>query len=96
MDTITALPVPALRPLHRPRRPTARRRALERAGWRTWLSHQENQRRGTDGVLTGVATVWQVEAEHSCGQACTIEAASQAAAWAIAVRHAVRHDCGRG
>jgi hypothetical protein len=95
MDTIAVIPVSALRPLRRPRRPTARRRALERAGWRTWLSHQENQRRARDGQLTGVATFWQVEAEHTCGLVCTIEAGSPAAAWATASRHAADHRCSR-
>ena len=95
MDTIATLPVSAVRPLRRLRRPTARRRALERAGWRTWLSHQENQQRTRDGRLTRVAASWQVEAEHTCGLVCTIEAGSAAAAWATAARHAADHRCTR-
>ena len=51
------------RPL--PRRPLRHRRALERAGWRTWLEYSENLIRNGDGVLVSVEPRWTAEAEHA-------------------------------
>lgn len=43
----------------------ADRRALERAGWRTFLSYRENHERGWDGTLLAVTPVWVAEAERA-------------------------------
>jgi len=43
----------------------ADRRALERAGWRTFLSYRENHVRGWDGTLLAVTPVWVAEAERA-------------------------------
>lgn len=41
------------------------RRALELVGWRTTLEHRENHRRGSDGRLLEVRTLWLAEAERA-------------------------------
>ncbi|MCB1000493.1 MAG: hypothetical protein KDB40_14450 [Acidimicrobiales bacterium] len=43
----------------------ADRRALERSGWRTFLSYRENHERGWDGTLLSVTPVWVAEAERA-------------------------------
>ena len=65
-----------------------RRRSLEAAGWRTWLTYCENHRRGGDGRMIGVDERWQVELEHLDGRTVTVEASSTAAAWSAAYRAA--------
>ncbi len=71
--------------LHRrPRTPDRRRRALEGAGWRTWLSYRENHCRDDDGRMVAVDERWVVELEHLDGHSLTIEASSPAAAWLLA------------
>jgi hypothetical protein len=76
MDTV-ALP-------RRPRTPDRRRRALEAAGWRTWLTYRENHRRDDDGRMVGVDERWVAEMEHVDGTTLTVEASSPAAAWLAA------------
>ncbi len=66
-----------------------RRRSLEAAGWRTWLSYCENHhRRDVDGRMVGVDERWQIEMEHLDGRTVTVEAATSAAAWSAAYRAA--------
>jgi hypothetical protein len=74
--------------LRRPRTPDRRRRALEDAGWRTWLTYRENHRRDEDGRMVAVEERWMVEMEHLDGGTWTVEAASPAAAWLAALRRA--------
>jgi hypothetical protein len=73
-----------LAPPRRPRTPDRRRRALECAGWRTWLSYRENHRRDEGGRMIGVDERWVVELEHLDGDSFTVEASSPAAAWLLA------------
>jgi hypothetical protein len=40
------------------------RRSLELDGWRTTLDYRENHRRGRDGRLLGVSSLWYAEAER--------------------------------
>jgi hypothetical protein len=65
-----------------------RRRSLEAAGWRTWLTYCENHRRGDGGRMIGIDERWQVEMEHLDGRAITVEATSSSAAWSAAYRAA--------
>jgi hypothetical protein len=57
------------------------RRALERAGWRTFLSYRENHVRRSDGELVAVEATWICEAERT-GMWATATAPTPAAAWA--------------
>ncbi len=52
------------------------RRALERAGWRTFLAYRENHVRAWDGTLLAVTPVWVAEAERA-DRAATARAAAQ-------------------
>lgn len=61
--------------------PSRRRRALEAAGWRTWLTYTENHRRDVNGRMVALDQRWQVELEHVDGTALAVEAPSAAAAW---------------
>ena len=56
------------------------RRALERAGWRTFLSYRENHVRAWDGTLLSVTPVWLAEAERSDKAASARAGAVQASA----------------
>ena len=76
MDTVALL--------RRRRTPDRRRRALEDAGWRTWLTYRENHRRDQAGRMVGVDGCWVAELEHLDGTTVTVEASSPAAAWLIA------------
>lgn len=65
------------------------RRALERAGWRTFLSYRENHVRAWDGTLLSVTPVWLAEAER-CDRAASARAGAVQAsaptvdeAWAL-------------
>lgn len=71
-----------LRRLHAPDR---RRRALEAAGWRTWLSYHENHHRAPDGRMTAVEPCWVAELERPDGRVLTVTASSPAAAWRAAI-----------
>ena len=64
--------------------PSRRRRALEAAGWRTWLSYTENHRRDMSGRMVALDQRWMVELEHVDGPALAVEAPSTAAAWEAA------------
>jgi hypothetical protein len=73
--------------LRRPvRTPDRRRRALEAAGWRTWLTYSENHERDLDGRMTGVDGRWTVELEHLDGRSLSVQASSVSAAWWAACR----------
>jgi len=67
----------------------ADRRALERAGWRTFLSYRENHVRGWDGTLLTVTPVWMAEAERADRAASTRSVALEVSgttideAWAL-------------
>jgi hypothetical protein len=63
-----------------------RRRALEAAGWRTWLEYQENHHRAEDGRMVAVDARWVVELERGDGASIVVAAASPAAAWRRAGR----------
>ncbi len=76
MDTVALL--------RRPRTPDRRRRALEDAGWRTWLTYRENHRRDDAGRMVAVDERWVAEMEHVDGATVTVEASSPAAAWLAA------------
>lgn len=78
MDTMAKQP--------RLRVPDRHRRALEAAGWRTWLDYRENHRRDHDGRMVGVEQHWVAELEHVDGTVLAVEAASPAAAWSAARR----------
>ena len=82
METI-ALRQPATR-LRARRVRDWRRRALEAAGWRTWLSYSENHRRDDTGRMIAIDERWIVELEHVDGRSFAVEAASPAAAWLAA------------
>lgn len=69
----------------RPHTPDRRRRALEAAGWRTWLSYHENHHRSADGRMTAVEPCWVAELERPDGRALTVTASSPAAAWRAAI-----------
>jgi hypothetical protein len=58
----------------------ADRRALERAGWRTFLSYRENHVRAWDGTLLSVTPVWIAEAERADKAASARAGAVQASA----------------
>jgi hypothetical protein len=62
----------------------SRRRALEAAGWRTWLSYTENHRRDASGRMVAIDERWVVELEHIDGAALAVEAPTSSAAWAAA------------
>ena len=51
-----------------PHRPVRHRRALERAGWRTWLDYCENHVRRPDGELVAIEPRWTAEAERVEGE----------------------------
>jgi predicted deacetylase len=57
------------------------RRALERAGWRTLLTYQENHVRRSDGELVALEASWIGEAER-VGTWARVTAPTPAAAWA--------------
>jgi hypothetical protein len=65
-----------------------RRRALEAAGWRTWLTYHENHRRDAAGRLVALDERWSVELEHADGTEFGVEGPSPAAAWLAAWTHA--------
>ena len=69
---------------HSRRLPWSRRRSLEAAGWRTWVSYTENHRRDANGRLIGLDQRGLVELEHFDGEVLAVEASSQSAAWAAA------------
>ncbi len=85
METI-ALPVPGRTTTRtRVRRVrAARRRSLEAAGWRTWLTYQENHHRNGTGRMVALDERWVVELEHVDGTAFAVEARTPGAAWALA------------
>jgi hypothetical protein len=64
--------------------PSRRRRALEAAGWRTWLSYTENHRRDLSGRMVALDQRWLVELEHVDGTSMVVEAPSTGAAWEAA------------
>jgi hypothetical protein len=70
--------------LRRPRTPDRRRRALEDAGWRTWLNYRENHRRDEQGRMVTVEERWVAELEHVNGATIQVEASSPASAWLAA------------
>lgn len=76
MDTVALL--------RRPKSPDRRRRALEDAGWRTWLTYRENHRRDDAGRMVAVDGCWVAEMEHVDGTTVMVEASSPAAAWLAA------------
>jgi hypothetical protein len=88
MDTIT-LQQPATR-LRARRVRDWRRRALESAGWRTWLSYSENHRRDHTGRMVAIDERWVVELEHVDGSSFAVEAASPSGAWVAAWEQARR------
>ena len=59
------------------------RRALERAGWRTFLAYRENHVRAWDGTLLAVTPVWVAEAERADRAASARAAAQQVSAATI-------------
>ena len=61
-----------------------RRRALEAAGWRTWLVYRENHHRDPSGRMVALDECWVVELEHEDGSSLLVEARSPAAAWLAA------------
>ncbi len=66
------------------------RRALEQAGWRTWLEYRENHLREADGTLVAVEVRWVAEAESSDGGVvASVTAPTADEAWAR-LRRAVR------
>lgn len=67
-----------------------RRRALEAAGWRTWLSYRENHRRDKSGRMVAIDERWVVELEHADSRTLVVEAPSPAAAWLAAWEHVRR------
>jgi hypothetical protein len=85
MDTLASYEpkVIALQPRLRRVR-ASRRRALEAAGWRTWLTYHENHRRDADGRLVAIDERWLVELEHTDGTELAVEGPSAAAAWSAA------------
>jgi hypothetical protein len=70
----------------------SRRRALEAAGWRTWLTYHENHRRDADGRLVAIDERWSVELEHTDGTALAVEGPSAAAAWSAARTQAIGYS----
>ena len=81
--------------LRRPRTPDRRRRALEAAGWRTWLAYRENHRRDDAGRMVAVDGCWVAEMEHVDGTTVTVEASSPAAAWVAAREHCLTRSAVR-
>lgn len=79
----------AARPRVRPVR-ERRRRALEAAGWRTWLTYHENHRRDATGRMVAIEERWVVELQHADDRCFTVEAPSPAAAWLAAWERARR------
>lgn len=67
-----------------------RRRALEAAGWRTWLSYRENHRRDESGRMVAIDEQWVVELEHVDSRTVVVAATSPAAAWLAACEHVRR------
>ena len=59
------------------------RRALERAGWRTFLAYRENHVRAWDGTLLAVTPVWVAEAERADRAASARATAQQVSAGTI-------------
>lgn len=74
------------------------RRALERAGWRTFLVYRENHVRAWDGTLLEVQPVWVAEAERAeragSARAGVVQASAPTAeeAWTLLYRRAVEAD----
>lgn len=66
----------------------SRRRALEAAGWRTWLTYHENHRRDATGRMVAIDERWVVELEHIDNRSFVVEAPSPAAAWLAAWQRA--------
>jgi hypothetical protein len=64
--------------------PSRRRRALEAAGWRTWLTYTENHRRDVNGRMVALDQRWLVELEHVDGASLAVQAPTTAAAWEAA------------
>lgn len=89
MQTIALYPPGAARMRVRPVR-ERRRRALEAAGWRTWLNYRENHRRDASGCLVAIDERWVVELEHADGRSLTVEASSASVAWLAAWERARR------
>ena len=90
MQTLALAPQPSAAHLRvRPVR-ERRRRALEAAGWRTWLTYCENHRRDPSGCMVAIDERWVVELEHVDGRSITVEASSSAAAWLVAWERARR------
>lgn len=83
MDTL-ALPRTAASRERVRRVRNGRRRALEAAGWRTWLSYRENHRRDENGRMVAIDERWVVELEHVDNRTLVVEAPSPAAAWLTA------------
>lgn len=79
----------------RRRVPDRRRRALEAAGWRTWLAYTENHRRDDDGRMVAVDACWVAELEHADGTSLVVSASSPAAAWLVATARAAQRGTGR-
>ncbi|MDP2292283.1 MAG: hypothetical protein Q8M22_13925 [Actinomycetota bacterium] len=89
METV-ALHQPAATRLRVRRVRNSRRRALEAAGWRTWLSYHENHRRDATGRMVAIDERWVVELEHVDNRTFVVEAPSPAAAWLAAWEQARR------
>lgn len=68
----------------RTKAPDRRRRALEAAGWRTWLSYRENHHRDGIGRMVTVDERWVAEVEHVDGTTFIVEASSPRAVWLAA------------
>ena len=85
-STVIALP-PRVRRVR-----VSRRRALEAAGWRTWLTYHENHRRDADGRLVAIDERWLVELEHTDGTELAVEGPSAAAAWLAAWTESRTHS----
>lgn len=89
MDTCALQPADPCRQRVRRVR-NGRRRALEAAGWRTWLTYRENHRRDESGRMVAVDERWVVELEHIDSRLVVVEAPSPAAAWLAAWEHVRR------
>lgn len=82
---MSAIVHPATDTMHRRwRAPNWRRRWLEAAGWRTWLSYRENHVRDESGRMVAIEQGWIVELEHVDSRSFAVEAFTPAAAWAAA------------
>jgi hypothetical protein len=89
MDTLALPPADVTRQRVRRVR-NGRRRALEAAGWRTWLSYRENHRRDESGRMVAIDEHWVVELEHVDSRTLVVEGPSPAAAWLAAWEHVRR------